>query len=185
MRALKIFFSSINGWILCLLLAAFAALRSLGQLGATVYSDELTAWRAGRRQQPNIFNKRFRGWTFASLPAGNIGDVLVCAFLRKGERVLIGNETHSALSSGAGTATGSYGTYFVDADGQSLGAVDDADRFLAATSMEAAGNTLLATTQALFCMWEATADFFIVCVNSVEAFATAGVVKGFLIVGKD
>jgi hypothetical protein len=150
---------------------------------ATVYSDQLTSIRSNRRVKPNeagggrlmpIF------WNFASLPAGNIADVLVCGIIPKGARVLYGLECHSALSSGAGTATGSYGTYLIGSDGVTLGAVDSAARFLAASSFEAAGSTVLANTIALGHGFEATADVFLVCVNSVEAFATAGQVTGFL-----
>jgi hypothetical protein len=149
---------------------------------ATIYSDQLVNWRAGRRQQANVFQGKHRVifWDFASLPAGNIADVLVCGKIRKGERVMMGREAHSALSSGAGTATASYGTYAILADGQSLGAADDNDRFLVATSFEAAGATLIADSIAHFLGFEATVDVFLVCVNSVEAFATAGRVTGEL-----
>ncbi len=154
---------------------------------ATLYSDAITNWRAGRRQQPNVFHGKTRViyWDFASLPAGNVGDVLVCGKIRKGERAIIGREAHSALTSGGSTATGSYGTYSVAADGQSLGAVDDADRFLVASSFEAAGGNFLADTIAHFHGYEATADFWLCCVNSVEAFATAGRVTGSLLVVGD
>lgn len=154
---------------------------------ATIYSDQLVIARAGRRLQPNERDGKIRAlhWDFASLPAGNIADVLVCGKIRKGDRVLGGREAHSALTSGGLVATGSYGTYAIASDGQSLGAVDVADRFLVATSFEAAGGTNLADTIAHFIGWEATADFFLCCVNSVEAFATAGRVTGVLYVVND
>lgn len=154
---------------------------------ATLYSDEFTKIRAGRRIQANQRGGKYRvlEWDFASLPAGNVGDVLVCGKIRKHERVLGGREAHSALSSGAGTATGSYGTYAILDDGLSLGAVDDVDRFLIATSLEAAGGTFLADTIAHFINWEATADFFLCLTNSGEAFATAGRVTGNMILVGD
>ncbi len=154
---------------------------------ATVYGDELTIWRANRRIKANLFGGKVRArvWNVASLPAGNIADVIVCTKLRQRDRVLLGNETHSALSSGAGTATASYGTYAVLADGKSLGAVADVDRFLAAASFEAAGSTLLANTQALFHVEEQASDLFLCCTNSVEAFATAGVISGMMLVVND
>jgi hypothetical protein len=152
--------------------------------GATVYSDAFTIVRAGRKVAPNIFGGSLRTlfWNFASLPAGNVADVLVCGKLYKGDRVLGGNECHGALTSGGSTATGSYGTYAVLADGISLGAVVTAAKFLAASSMEAAGNNALAPTIALGFGYEATDDLFLVAVNSVEAFATAGQVTGHLLI---
>jgi len=134
-----------------------------------------------------VFQGKFRviHWLFAALPAGNIGDILVCGKLRKGDRVLGGREVHSALTSGGGTCTNSYGTYAVDADGQSVGAVNDVDRFLVATSFEAAGGNFLADTIAHFYGYVATADFYVCCTNSVEANATAGVVSGHLAVVND
>lgn len=149
---------------------------------ATVYSDDWTKVRAGRRVGPNVMtgNMGYLYWDFASLPAGNIGDVLVCGKIYKGDRVIGGRECHGALSSAGGTATGSYGTYAVLSDGVSLGAVDDADEFLAATDFEAAGANVLAPTIALSFGYVAASDLFLVCVNSVEAFATAGRVTGVL-----
>jgi hypothetical protein len=145
---------------------------------ATIYSDTWTLARAGRRDKPNASNAKESVllWDFASLPVGNIGDVLVCGKLYKGDRVVGGNEAHGAHTG----ASGSYGTYLVDADGITLGASDSAARFLAATSMNGAGNTALAPTIALGFMYEATADLFLVCVNSVAALATAGRVTGKL-----
>lgn len=149
---------------------------------ATVYSDQFTKVRNGRRLQPNedrgLIQSMF--WNFASLPAGNIADVLVCGILPKGARVVGGLECHSALTSGGATATASVGTYLIASDGITLGAADSAARFLAATSVEAAGSTVLANTIALGFGFEATLDLFVVVVNSVEAFATAGQVIGRL-----
>lgn len=147
---------------------------------ATVYSDDWVKVRAGRRVAPNVYGSAMRTlfWNFASLAAGNIADVLVCGRINKGDRILGGNECHGALTSGGSTATLSYGTYAILADGISLGAVDSAAKFLAATSVEAAGNTALATTIALGFGYEATADLFLVAVNATEALATAGQVTG-------
>ena len=103
---------------------------------ATVYSDGLTMVRAGRKVAPNVLGGKARviEWDFATLPVGNIGDVLVCGKIKKGERVLAGSEFHSALTSGGATATGAYGTYAVGADSKTLGALVDVDAFLAAQS---------------------------------------------------
>ena len=159
----------------------------VAQLGATVYSDGLAKARAARRTKPSDHYGigAVLSWTFAALPAGNIADVLVGAKLYKGDKVFTGWETHSALSSGGGVATGSVGVHAILADGMSLGALVDVDRFLAATDWDAAGGAVLASTQALFYGYEPTADQFVTITNSVEAFATSGVVKGHLhIVGQ-
>lgn len=173
---------------------------------ATVFSDQLTKVRAGRNLPPNqnAGKVRIAVWDFASLPVGNLGDVLVCFKLEKDERVILGREFHSALSSGAGTATGSYGTHSVGVDGVSLGAADSAARFLAATSFEAAGQNGLADLQALGIGLDGGAggvlfasngnaavaagtgqDFFVTITNSGEAFATAGRISGWALVVKD
>ena len=99
---------------------------------ATVYSDQFTKIRNSRLLQSNEADGKVRTlrWDFASLPAGNIGDILVCGRLPKGARVLLGREAHSALTSGGGTATGAYGIYAcAGATGLDLGAVIDVDRF--------------------------------------------------------
>lgn len=173
---------------------------------ATVFSDQLTTQRNGRNINSNLMGGKIRiaVWDFASLPAGNLADVLVCFKLEKDERLILGREFHSALSSGAGTATGSYGTHSVGADGQSLGAVDSAARFLAATSWEAAGQNFIADLQALgigigggaggvlFAPSGNAAvaagtgqDFWVTITNSGEAFATAGRISGWALVVKD
>lgn len=153
---------------------------------ATVYSDELVNLRAGRRQQANVFSGKARviKWNFASLAAGNVGDVLVCGKIRKNDRVVFGREAHSALTSGGSTATGAYGIYAVTTNGD-LGAVVTVDKFLVATSFEAAGGNLLADTIAHNIGFEADADYFLCCTNSVEAFATAGRVTGVMLVVND
>ncbi len=154
--------------------------------GATVYSDSWTKVRAGRRNSPINQSAKLTGlpWNFASLPAGNVADVLVCNMLYKGDIVIGGNVAHTALDATGGPATGSVGTYAVLADGISLGAVSSAAKFLAATDWDAAGNNALAPTIALGYQYEATADFFIVVVNSVGAFATAGQICGHLTVAR-
>ena len=154
---------------------------------ATVYSDGLTLVRAGKKVAPNVLGGKLRviEWNFASLPAGNIGDVLVCGKIRKGERVLSGTEYHSALTSGGAQATGAYGTYAVNPDGMTLGAAVTTGLYLAAASFEAAGQTGLALTLALGALGEAAADLFICLTNTTEAFATAGNVAGYLVVVGD
>jgi hypothetical protein len=173
---------------------------------ATIYSSEMTLLRQNRPVPSTRYGGKLRSicWDFPSLPAGNVGDVLVCGVLRQHERVLIGREYHSALSSGGGTATGSYGSYRASgyhATGQpELGAVDDVDRFLAATSFEAAGQNFIADQQAapqgvgVGPMFDVPAlshtasqgNYLFLCLtNSVEAFATGGRVSGFVIVVGD
>jgi hypothetical protein len=150
---------------------------------ATIYSDGFTKVRAGRNLNSNEWGGKARilMWDFASLPAGNIGDVLVCGKIRKDERVLFGIEFHSAHTG----ASGSYGTYAVLSDGISLGAADSAARFLAATSFNAAGQNNIAATQSLTIgtgvLFPAPSDLFLVCVNSVAAFTTAGRISGWVL----
>ena len=146
---------------------------------ATVYSDGFTKVRAGRLIQSNETRGKVRtlNWDFASLPAGNIADVLVCGILPKGARVLQGREFHSAMG---GSATGAYGVYAIDTDGLSLGTVVDDDKFLTATSFVAAGQTDIANTLALFAISEQAADYFVTVLNASSAFATAGRIAGWL-----
>jgi len=148
--------------------------------GATVYSDAWTLARAGRRHNPNIAGGRQRAlyWEFLSLPVGNIGDVLVCGKMFKGERFVGGLERHSALTSGGGTATGAVGTYAVATDGITLGAIIDVDEYLAAADWEAAAGSALGATVALSFGLVSTADQFLCVTNTTEAFATAGTVMG-------
>lgn len=163
---------------------------------ATVYSDNLARTRAGRNNPANFQagKVRIQVWDFASLPVGNIGDVLVCFKLEKDERLILGREFHSALG---GTATGAYGTYLVGTDGVTLGAVDDIDRFLAATTHVAAGQNNIADLQALGIGINSTAvaqgvlydnqsvDVLVCCTNAGSAFATAGRITGWALVVKD
>jgi hypothetical protein len=147
---------------------------------ATVYGDDWTKVRAGRRFNPNSAGGRQRAlyWEFASLPAGNIGDVLVCGKMYKGERFVGGLERHSALSSGGGAATGAVGTYAVADDGITLGAIIDVDEYLAAADWDAAAGSVLGATVALSFGLVSTADQFLCITNTTEAFATAGISMG-------
>lgn len=149
---------------------------------ATVYSDSWTKVRAARMVAPNLLGGSVRAiiWDFASLPAAGIADVYVLGKIYIGDRIIGGFETHSALTTGGGAATGSVGNYAVLADGISLGAVIDADEYLAAADWDAAGGVAIAATQALGYGAIMTSDEFLVIVNSVEAFATAGVLKGHM-----
>lgn len=170
---------------------------------ATIYSDFVTRQRAGRLLPSNLVGGKVRiaTWDFASLPAGNIGDVLVCFKLFKDERFVFGKEFHSAMG---GSATGAYGTYSVGTDGLTLGAVDSSGRFLAAITFVAAGQNDLGATQALGIGIGGTAggvlfdapgsaapatntgqDFFVCCLNASSAFATAGRITGWALIVKD
>lgn len=160
---------------------------------ATIYSDQMVKIRAGRSLNPtdSAGKLRIEVWDFASLAAGTLADVLVCFKLYKDERILFGREFHSALTSGAGTATGSYGTYAVGTDGITLGAVDDVDRYLTPTSFEAAGQNDIASLQAApqgvgtGPLHVAASDLFVCCTNTGEAFATAGRISGYAVIVKD
>jgi len=158
-----------------------------------VYSDEWTKVRAGRRLAPYVYGGKPRiiKWDFASLSANTAADIFVCGMIKKDDMVIVGKEFHKALTSGGSTATGSYGTYTVSNDGLTPLAIDDVDRYLVATSFESAGQNDLATLQASTQgvgtgpLHVATANLLLVCVNSVEAFATAGRISGWMLVVRD
>ena len=173
---------------------ALAWLKAPRHLGVNnVYSDDMVKVRAGRRVAPNVFGGKTRiiAWDFASLAANTAADIFVCGKLYKGDKVIVGAEFHSALTSGGSTATGSYGTYTVQGDGVTPLAVDDVDRYLVATSFEAAGQNDLASLQAstqgvgVGPLHEAASDLLLACTNSVEAFATAGRISGWMLVVRD
>lgn len=151
---------------------------------ATLFSDGWTKIRAGRNLQSHEWYGKARvvQWNFASLPAGNIGDVLVCAKLRANERVLQGREFHSAMG---GTATGAYSTFAVSQDGLGIGAIITAGKYLAAVTFVAAGQNEIASTLAQNAMAVETTDVFVCCVNASTAFATAGQITGYLIIVGD
>jgi len=147
---------------------------------ATVYGDHFTLVRSGRLFNPNAQGGRQRAlyWEFLSLPAGNVGDVLVCGKMYKGERFVGGLERHSALAAAGGPAEGAYGTYAVADDGITLGAVIDADEYIASADWDAAAGSVLGATVALSFGLVCTADQFLCCTNAVGVFATAGIVMG-------
>ena len=76
-----------------------------------LYSDELTHQQKGKALRANQRGGKLRhvGWDFAALPAGTVGDRLICAQLRKNERVIEGREFHSAHPGAFAT----YGTHLV------------------------------------------------------------------------
>ena len=160
---------------------------------ANVYSDEWTKVRGGRRVAPYVFGGKPRiiKWDFASLAANTVADIFVLGKIYKDDMVIMGREFHSALTSAGGTASGSYGTYTVQSDGLTPLAVNDVDRYLAATSHESAGQNDLATLQGSTQgvgtgpLHVATADLLLMCVNSGEAFATAGRLSGWMLVVRD
>ena len=155
---------------------------------ATLFSDQLTKVRAGRNLKANEWEGKLRifMWNFASLPAGNIGDVLVCARIPKDFRAVQGREFHSAMG---GTATGAYSTFAIANDGIGLGAIITAGKYLAAITFVAAGQNEIASTLAQNALAEESAvpvtgltgDVYLCCVNASTAFATAGQVTGYLI----
>src|SRR5262245_19281967 len=159
---------------------------------ATVYSDQMARVRAGRNIPANLWDGKVRiaVFDFASLPAGNLGDILVLFKLEKDERLIFGKMFNSALGT---SATAAVGTYSVGTDGITLGAVDLAGRFLAATSVTAAGQNDLGATQSLGIGIGGSAggvlfdsvgnaavgtgrgqDFFVCITNAGDAFKTAG-----------
>jgi len=152
---------------------------------ATLYSDGFTKIRAGRNLNANEVSGKARilMWNFASLPAGNIADVLVCGIIRKNERVIQGREFHSAMG---GSATGAYSTYAILSDGVSLGAVITAGKYLAAVTFVAAGQNEIANTLAVNALTEeSAASVFLCCVNASSAFATAGQIAGYVLLAAD
>jgi hypothetical protein len=152
---------------------------------ATLFSDELTRLRAGRNYRSNEMSGKARilKWDFASLPAGNIADVLCCGIIRKDERVVQGREFHSAMG---GTATGAYSTYALSGDKTNIGAVITAGKYLAAITFVAAGQNEIASTLAQNALVEeSVADVMLCCVNAGSAFATAGRIAGYLLLVAD
>src|SRR6266850_49124 len=159
---------------------------------ATVFSDQLTRVRAGRNLKSNEWQGKMRVlfWNFASLPAGNVGDVLVCGRIRKDERVIQGREFHSAQG---GSATGAYSTFAIAADGIGLGAIITAGKYLAAITFVAAGQNEIASTLAQNALAEESAtpatgltgDVYLCCVNASSAFATAGNITGYMLLVGD
>lgn len=146
---------------------------------ATIYSDEVVRQRAGRDMQPHEWQGKMRiiKWDFASLPAGNIGDILVLGRIRANERLLFGHSTQS----GAGAGTHNIGTYAIAGDGISLGAVISANRYtatarvntLTVTDSSGLGNGFFAFIPADNINDLATADVFLCITNVGTAFTTA------------
>jgi hypothetical protein len=152
---------------------------------ATVYSDQIVKVRAGRDLNPNDWHGKVRiiEWEFASLPAGNVGDILVLGRLQANERVLLGSMVHTA----GGAGTFDIGTYAINADG-SLGAVITQAAFAAALS--GATTTVEAFPQATVLAAAggrivATVDVYIAILNITTAFTTAARFSGFLLVVGD
>ena len=106
-------------------------------------------------------------------------DVIVLGVLPKGARVLGGREWHTAMSTGAGAATGSIGLHSRD-HGNTLTLVD-VDAYQAATSYDAAGQNDIANTEALNMLASGLADERVVTATvTVEAWAAAGTYHGYL-----
>lgn len=154
---------------------------------ATVFSDQLAKVRAGRNLNPSDRHGKVRiaEWEFASLPAGNIGDILPLFRLQANERVLLGSMVHSA----AGAGTFDIGTYEVGPNGD-LGAVEDQDRFaialVAATATvepfpEAAGTEVTAGAG----RYVAPRDMYVAITNIGTAFTTAARFSGYALVVGD
>jgi hypothetical protein len=151
-----------------------------------LYSDELVSQQKGKALHANQRGGKVRyiGWDFASLPAGTVGDRLICAQLRKHERVIQGMEFHSAHPGAFAT----YGTHLV-VDLLEVRGGECLDRFLAPTDFSTAGQTALAGQERLGVgrgvLYECPEDVWLVCRNSGAPFATGGRIAGYLLVVAD
>ena len=149
---------------------------------AFLNSDQMTSLLAAppKRVQPNdlIGRVRIARWSF-TVPAGGvpINDVIRLTKIPKGARIVGGREFHSAMSTGAGAATVEIGTYADDGVDTLL----DVDAFLAATSVDAAGQTDIANTLVLGALDQLAQDVIVGAKATVEAWAAAGSFEGYLL----
>ena len=155
---------------------------------ATVFSTQMTQINAGTKLKASerLGRVRLATWQY-TVPAGNqaINDVIILTKLPKSARVITGREFHSAMSTGAGAATVEIGTYTRGQDGTYT--LVDVDLFLAATSVDAAGQTDIANTLALGALDELIDDgeIYVGAKVTVEAWAAAGNFEGFLLFALD
>ena len=138
---------------------------------ATVYSDQLVRQRAGRNLQPYewLGKQRTVVWDFASLAAGNIGDVLVLGRMLKDDRIVGGWEMHSA----GGAGTYNLGTYLIGADNITLGAADSAARFISGGSNAVSSAPTVFPIVLAGANFVATQDVFLCITNVGTAFTTS------------
>src|SRR5262247_1009972 len=150
---------------------------------ATIYGTQIALNRTGREMQPNYHwgKCRIAAWDHTLAAQAAINDVVVVGKLPARARVIFGREFHSAMTTGGAAATGQLGSYAVASDGITLGAVVDDDKWQAAVTYDAAGNNDIANTLATFALDEETQDVFIAYKVTVEAFAAAGRLAGFLV----
>lgn len=150
---------------------------------ATAYSTQVTAIRAGRSITPldEGVQKTIR-WDYV-VPVGNqaLADLVILGALPKDAKLMGGRESHSALSSGAGAATGQIGLYKQSGiDGYDLGAVVDNDLLQAAVTYDAAGQNEIGITEGTGLYYQTLDPVLIVATVSVEAWIAAGTFKGHL-----
>ena len=155
---------------------------------ATLYSDQMkkvfgqsTAGIYEQAKGSEVRGKVRTAVFDVTTPAagGAINDVIALGILPKGARVLNGRVWWEAMSTGAGAATGEIGTYTRDLAGNLT--VDASAAYLAATSMDAAGQADMANTQALNMLAAGLADERVVGLKvTVEAFAAAKKISGWL-----
>lgn len=136
-------------------------------------SDQITGQDAmpASLAKPNSLHGRVRVayWSFMT-PAGGvaIGDTVKLVRLPKGARVLSGRFTAEAMSSGAGAAT------------LSIGVSGAATRYLEATSVNAATAGGFADTIARNFGDERTGETDVIATASVEAWAAAKRLDGWI-----
>lgn len=149
---------------------------------ATQLSDQMTKVRAtppqflkANEHQGVVYAMH---WSFTT-PVGGvaINDIVLLGKLPKGARILDGREFHGAMSSGAGAATVEIGTYTDDGADTLI----DVDAFLAATSVDAAGQTDLANTLLLGATSELAQNVIVGAKATVEAWAAAQTFKGYVL----
>jgi len=138
---------------------------------ATIYSDNLVRQRAGRNLNYHEHSGKLRilFWNFASLPAGNIGDVLVLGRLLVGDRLVYGRETHSA----GGAGTFNIGTYGILVNGD-LGAVITANLYTATALSAGVGTNFFGDLVVADIPADPLATDAYLCITNVgTAFTTA------------
>ena len=105
------------------------------------------------------------------IPVGDlaIAKTLELVRLRKGARILGGHFSNTALSTGGGTAKAAIG------DGTT------ANKFKAATTVDAASSFDFATTPAENCGLALTQDTSIIATVDTEAWVAAGEIRGYVL----
>lgn len=106
-----------------------------------------------------------------TVPVGNaaIADIVELVSLRKGWRILGGHAAWDAMTTGAGVAT------------MELGVSGTVAKYLEATDVDAAGSSDFADTGARNFGEEIASDAMLIATVSVEAWAAAAVLTGYIL----